>query len=48
MAVKIRQVSTESSSSTSCPKCGSKRLVKIDELNPDYNCVDCSSLIIGL
>jgi DNA-directed RNA polymerase subunit RPC12/RpoP len=31
-----------------CPKCGSKRLVRIDELNPDYNCLDCGALIIGL
>jgi predicted RNA-binding Zn-ribbon protein involved in translation (DUF1610 family) len=31
-----------------CPNCGSTKLYKADELNPDYVCSKCSALIVGM
>lgn len=32
----------------SCPLCGSERLNRVDELNPDYVCRDCGEILFGL
>lgn len=31
-----------------CPICGSERLNRVDELNPDYVCRDCGEILFGL
>jgi transcription initiation factor TFIIIB Brf1 subunit/transcription initiation factor TFIIB len=31
-----------------CPICGSEKLNKVDELNPDYVCCSCGEILFGL